>query len=548
MSGASCASNVTPEPQAHEAIGWKFIRADSGGRVDIPDGAWLDVPPGALPCDSMITVRVPRDAGEVRVYELEPSGMKFAIPVVLNVPYADKPDGSEPLMAAYHSSSANAVVHAGSEDTDWQPVDVAYRDEEKNVLGIALHHFTFVYSWVHIDDDAYVVLDLADKYLRPGDAVFSLTSFDDANKEPNWAPGHVGIVADCPDGARPVGHIIDSTPPKVRQTAVSTIKTEAGHLYMGARRPPDPKFTDLERSDCYAAAKSEVGDPYSLIGNGNLGLDSWSCVGIVEHVWDTIGRGVLGEFREVTAATPLELFRATRPVTEVWDRAKQKIEIPIYGVTIAKESPIAFRTLRGFYTRQGKYEIVATGKPDGSTFTGNSVDGYMFTWTPKIEDACVHVDGKPDDCFGGGASHLVTLEMTAYPEGLVSPWLGEKVIVNETLTLRVTGVTAVQDVVPDDGIGDAHEYLISLGVPPGAVIHEKIFTDEATGMYPSATPFPNHTLTVVSETCSETACSIRYALKNADTTPQTGTKKFRYYVDYSIPGYLGPPPPIQPKP
>ncbi|MBI3202835.1 MAG: hypothetical protein HYZ29_14950 [Myxococcales bacterium] len=534
----SCAGQLDspPTPGTHEAIGWKNLRASSGGRVDIPDGAWLDVPPGALPCDSTITVRISKTPyGGVKTYLLEPSGMQFEKPVVLNVPYGEPVPGVEPLMIAYSSSASTPWVKAGAEETNWEPVEVDHRDEENNVLALSLEHFTFVYVAVHVDEDAYLVVDLPDKYLRLGDALFTLTAHDDAHVESNWMPGHVAMVYRLPDEkkGRPVAHLVEATPPKVRSLNAGVIKVEEGHIFLGARRPPDPLFSDLQRSDATFTASAHIGDPYSVIGQGNVGLGSWSCVGFVEYCWDSVERGVLDEWREVTAATPLEMFRATRPVAEISERIRQPIVIPIYGVTLSPDSAIVARTFRGFYQKKENYELFADNLPEGATFTGSAAAGYRFEWTPKVEQGCVHVGGTTASCLGGAETYLIPLRMRAYPQGLLTPYFSGNIEVNQTLTVRVTGGTAVKTVAPSNGNGTA-SHLIGFGITKGAFVHSLEFIDEDTGQPPSDTPFPNQILTVTGKACANDNCAVTFDIKNTVSSVPTGTKKFRLTADYSV--------------
>lgn len=65
----------------------KRIRAATGGSVEL-DGFRVDIPAGALPQDTTITIRLPVDPvlGKRVVAEFEPHGIQFNTPVTLSFP------------------------------------------------------------------------------------------------------------------------------------------------------------------------------------------------------------------------------------------------------------------------------------------------------------------------------------------------------------------------------------------------------------------------------------------------------------------------------
>ena len=65
----------------------KRIRAATGGSVEL-DGFRVDIPAGALPQDTTITIRLPVDPvlGKRVIAEFEPHGIQFNTPVTLSFP------------------------------------------------------------------------------------------------------------------------------------------------------------------------------------------------------------------------------------------------------------------------------------------------------------------------------------------------------------------------------------------------------------------------------------------------------------------------------
>ena len=65
----------------------KLVRASTGGSVEL-EGFRVDIPAGALPQDTVITITLPRDAtlGKRVMAEFEPHGIRFNTPVTISFP------------------------------------------------------------------------------------------------------------------------------------------------------------------------------------------------------------------------------------------------------------------------------------------------------------------------------------------------------------------------------------------------------------------------------------------------------------------------------
>lgn len=75
--------------------------------------------------------------------------------------------------------------------------------------------------------------------------------------------------------------------------------------------------------------KKQLGKPYSLTGDANLADNKFSCVGLAEAAYDSIGKGSLPEISELTGSLPLELFKTTIPVTKVTVDAGDLVDVPV---------------------------------------------------------------------------------------------------------------------------------------------------------------------------------------------------------------------------
>jgi len=531
----STASDLTqPTPGPEEALGWKYVSASKGGTVEVPDGAWLEVPPGALPHDERIVIRIPNPpSGAFRTYKLEPEGLTFAQPVTLHIPYSDHPSGREPVFTVYQGSEANPLSSSASEQTNWQPADVIARDEEANVLSVGLSHFSFLWGVNGIDNDAYLVLDLPWKYLHPGDVLVTLTTLQ-LSDGPDWRPGHVGVLSKVEGGKLTQSKMIEATPPSVRESPVSKINNlnTDGHLYLGARRPPGPPLSLTDRTQMIGFLKQQLGKPYSLVGSGLVDVDSWSCVGLAEGALDFVDRGVLSGWRQATTAAPRELFSSTRPVTSISERVEQPIDIPIYGVVVDPNSAIVLRSLRGHYQRTTLYSISLpdAGKPEGATLKGSAKEGYTFSWTPKLEQACDTTPGSPP-C----APYAIPFELTAYPDGLLTAFFGGPVKITETLFVDVTGASRTFDISPVQPLG-THQTSVQIQLPDDAIVKRTVFRDEATLAAPSMTPFTDHVMTVKYDGVNPQDPSfVNLVLEIKNTSNKQVNeppKKLRYFVDY----------------
>jgi hypothetical protein len=425
----------------------KSISAAAGGRIDLPDGTSLEIPPGALAEDATITITTPKnqtDAGGFLIYQLGPSGTTFSKPVTLTVPYTDRPQG-DPLISAWEYSTVTPLVDLGSEKTRWQDLAPSARDMENNRVSFELQHFSFVLLAVAVPKYAHIVKDIPPEYLLPGDILFALTTLS-GKPGPDFNPGHVGMFVGgrdpCTDAIS--DRVIEATPPRVASSKLATFKTAFGHQYLGARRPGGG-LTYGDRAGIVTYLERQIGKDYGSavpgtdiqipVGEGNIDELAFSCVGLAEAALDSIDKGVIPALNEAFASVPLELWATTVPVSDITVEVGDQVDIPVVGLVLHPSSPWALTTVRGWYCR-GKqpcctrgsycndYEIAASIAPQVGTFQREG-DGYHhFRWTPLASDV--------------GRKIFITFTLTANP--VATPPTGDPFYVGpvtETETLLI---------------------------------------------------------------------------------------------------------------
>ncbi len=473
---AACSTTPAITVQDGVKSAQAFIRASAGGRLDLPDGARLEISAGALPQDATITLAMPAyqtRQSEDLYFEITPS-LELNAPARLTIPTRDfTPDQS--AFAVEQSSVFQPTQDQGGELSSFAPSNVVAADAVADTVTLETTHFTgfAVLNWV--DDPAYMVVDIPDAYLKPGDILLTLSAehpIGNSKHTPNWFPGHVGFVvgrdqfpADTkvtqPDGQPVTGiaaepNIIESVEVGVRPGSVAMFRKgfDDDHLYMGPRTlPAKLNLSDADRAAAVAFAKAQLGKPYNLVGDGGHFLASliagvtfnkfptfkqggFSCVGLIDAAYKSINKSPIKFFdRAILAVTPQDMYKATAPVSNITVKAGDVLEIPVYGTVIAPETKSAFGvTIQGYYMRDrtrtagsvtSSYAIAPQNMPQGATWTENP-DGYVFKWiaqasaqpvvvkftmTPNVNTTRVS-DGKPDDQPSSPLIQELTINVT----------------------------------------------------------------------------------------------------------------------------------------
>lgn len=553
-----------------------YIDAATGGVVSLPVEAGsvsLTIPPGALPSSMSISVYAPMEATPGRMHlGLEPSGLEFLEPVRLTVSLSDDLTNYA-LTDMWHISELNDLVDAGSEQHRWAPFDNIEVGTGGQTISGEMQHFSGAFVLLGIERTAYLVLDLPGKYLRPGDGLWVMSRpptvglLSDIDFLYNWVPGHNAMVNSVhPDGAFPTT-VIESTLDGgaagningVQINPFDRFKVTAGHVYMGARRPRGPIFTDAERRAAVTFARSKLGNGYGILGAQGTGL--WTCTDLVEGAWDAAGRGVVARLtpQQVFAAaagnptgaidalfpSPVETFEATVPVRNITVKVGEEVRIPVYPVVVAPSS-VSIDSKIGYYLAGNAHITAAvnatatttvTGMPQGAIFSGvddnHPYSAQSFIWTPQPSDA--------------GSTILLDFKMT----GSVKKTGSAKTHtfdITQTLDIHVLGDYAEIDVLPASRGTTGYTHYFDFAMPDGAVVGPASadhLIDKATGNYPVNPIFRDQVLDRFEEDWMN-ADSTHYGmsfhvsrLDNPFSAPPSGSHKWIYWIDYEVPWYTG---------
>lgn len=356
----------------------RLIDADKGGTLQV-GGTILNIPPGALAEDTVITMGQPENGPTlsedgVSLITLEPSGLTFDKDLSLTISYQDSPDIYEEFLSVWTFNESTG---------DWEHTPSIFQDEVANTVRVAVTHFSL---WVTtVDAPLYLVLEIPGKFLEPGDILYVLS-------EPGrWLPGHVGIYSHT-SGATLTSdgqsYVVESTiwdgatfrngcPTKggVRLQYMDEFMIEAGHIYLGARSTPYASSKDKLLARAYATYQEFEKKGYLLIGQGNLTQGCFSCVGLAEAAYDSAGVGIIPASLEVFQISPLQQFNRTTPIASIDVAVGENVRIPVKAVV-----KVPF-PLGGDYYQYGGLLGLPNG-PSGSTF-----ENGVFTWTPTNADA-----------------------------------------------------------------------------------------------------------------------------------------------------------------
>ena len=144
-SAASTDDSASPEGEVAVTIG------ATGGLVEHPGGATVEVPEGALEEDVEITIRkldadeidLPEEDVGTDAWDFGPDGTLFSAPVTITLPVTVELDEDEDLLMAYHDveDAAWYVVEPLDEDDEHNANSHVY-DSEAGTLSVETEHFT----------------------------------------------------------------------------------------------------------------------------------------------------------------------------------------------------------------------------------------------------------------------------------------------------------------------------------------------------------------------------------------------------------------------
>jgi uncharacterized protein YycO len=461
-------------PPTGDAVLGAACMGPAGGVLELDDGSTLEVPPGALDEATMLSVTALPSTGGRLTWALEPHNTVFALPVVLTLQL----DPEAPPLSILHISQLYEPLDQITEESVVRTLEPVAIDSAAARVSVELDHFSFVEALSAKQDAAYIVYDLPDAQLRPGDILLTLTSPDKVF-DPNWKPGHVGMVSWAPRiGQVAKGKAIDAVPTKgVREQAVSEFKLNDLHLYLGARELADYPLEDTERTAAVDWARTQLGKPYSLLEWNLGGSDGdFNCVELVDGAMELAGRELIGD-NGAFLATPHDVLQATLPVRRVRGQAGTSVKVPIYGV--------AWDPSLGHYAASGKFTSKAL--PAWASITAKTLFGGF---------AGFEVDAQLPIPQSVGRELEIPLTYT-YGGKVIPGWFWDGWqpvgVIEGSLLVRGFGEHWTVDLEPL-AVSSSRAYGARFEIPPGSEIRDWYAYDDATGLFP-AVPYPGQQMT-----------------------------------------------------
>jgi len=243
-----------------------WVSPEKGGTLTLPNGAVLNIPPGAVSAPVNITFSTAAEADDQepgRCFSIEPS-MRLNRNATLTVPYSEVV-GEDPasLIDVVSSSRLNEELSSSGEVTTWQELTPLSMSETNDTVTFELDHFSLAFVVNRVDDPAYLVFELPSQFLLPGDFLVTLTASApllniEHLRRYNWIPGHCAIYVEkdrlqgktvmAPDGPNKQ-KVVAGEPDCVEAVSAgvspASVRTFMGgfefdHIYLGARRPRYP--------------------------------------------------------------------------------------------------------------------------------------------------------------------------------------------------------------------------------------------------------------------------------------------------------------------
>lgn len=542
-------TNLVPDGMIGNTV---FIDASSGGVVTLPveaGGISLIIPPGALESSTDISVYTLPEAtpGRIRL-GFEPDGLEFLKPVRIKMSLSQELFDTYALSNMWNISDLNELVDVGSEQHRWTPLANVVVDPSGETMTGEMQHFSTGFVLLGIQRVAYMVVDLPGKYLRPGDGLFVMSA-GDANYKYHWVPGHVGLI----NSVDPIfGNVmvIEATLGGGAAENINGVQTNpflrfkrtAGHVYMGARRPAGKVFRDDQREKIVTFARGKLGTGYNLIGDALRFLDvpgitGWSCSSLVLAAWAEVGRNPLELVDLNFFPTPVEMFEATVPVSEISVKVGKEVKIPVYPVVIDKSSDITWST--GFYIAGNPTANAALFLGANPPESGWSVDNThpyrarVFTWTPKPSDA----------------GSTVTLNFEMRGSVALDAGYSKSYVAKQSLDIHVLGASTEIEIKPVGKGLTGLIYTHYFPMPDFAVVEPSSpshLFDKATGAYPVNPVFKDQVLDRFDEGWLSPPARTHYGMRlhisrndNPFDPAPPGSHTWIYWIDYDVSWYNG---------
>jgi hypothetical protein len=346
-----------------------------GGVLEFGDGTILNFPANSLKDQTTVTLSrpkgtLPMSQSGVDFLRIEPDGLTLDVPATLRLPYQSFQNVPDKRIAVYSTGGSNVRSSNTVYPEKWERLPISSINSSQKFVEVQVRHFSF-FSTI-FDRPLDLILGIPGKYLQKCDLIYCLAETQ-ANNGWHWFPGHAAMFLGVATGNLTTNDgstIIESSPPDgVKLWTLSGFKDASYHLYMGARRY-NGSISSSEATSIATYAIDKKGKGYSLIGEGNIFNNKYSCVGLTEASYDEGGKSIIPGILEFPFILPLEQYIRTIPVDAINVQAGEEIVIPVKGVV--------WDATNSTYTdAPGKFTATATGLPSGATFTNNT-----FRWIP----------------------------------------------------------------------------------------------------------------------------------------------------------------------
>lgn len=403
----------------------QLITTEEGGNLVFPDGTELVIPPNVLIADTTVSItREPSNSA----FELEPEGLITSSDMTLKIPVTlEMISDPSKVISAFIYSDESPVNESEFEQVRAEKLLSTLASDYKagDMLELKFNHFSTIIK--AIQDSLYLPLTIynPDKFLKKGDIQFVLSDLNVSGlKSFDWLPGHVGIFTGTgsvqaehcktPEGTCDLIHSTFSRNEKqfsgVQGSNLESIAETDSAITMGIRRPKDFFLTATERDQIVNWTIEQLGKGYIVVKNFNPENNtSFSCVGLVEEAYKTIGKPIVGKrkfFSSLDILYPYDMYEKTVPVTEITAPVGETIKVhvnPVFTQKVLKdgrefEEYFDYRNLKEDASRSDQIKLTASNLPQGATFDFED-KGYFFNWT--VPESYV------------GTSTTVTFELTS---------------------------------------------------------------------------------------------------------------------------------------
>ncbi len=320
------------------------VVAAQGGTLALDDGTQLQIPAGALPQDTDVTLTridtpAPGPNGVLGTVQLDPDGLVLNAPAHLTMKYDPSRVAADDELDMVVMSALNPMMQQADEVSPFQLVDSATIAGGTAAADLAHFSWYSIFSYPAL----FAAPGIPGQYLQSGDILYSLTEAV-GFQEGTGLPMHVGLYMENPTNDRVIESTLpdsDCTPNYLEGVEVHTYEGNQGfknlcgaHIFLGARRPIGPP-TESQGAAAIARANQDLGKPYGIIGLNNLNngggiiVGGISCVELVERAWDAAGLTI--SHTPNIALFPQDQYANTVPVNRItFNLGDGTLRIPIY--------------------------------------------------------------------------------------------------------------------------------------------------------------------------------------------------------------------------